>query len=122
MAASVKIMLSYDYCHFEICLGDDTIDCFDINTTNALRKKAQRLCDEAVRQYQVAKERAQMRLKMPGERRRYLEEVDRIEKLPEGERTMNEIAMLKAYQDDEWESQFDYSYDYDDDWAADWRE
>ena len=44
MEASVKIMRSYDYNHFEICLSDD---CEDLKAVNELRKSAQRLADEA---------------------------------------------------------------------------
>lgn len=55
MNASVKIMLSYDYNHFEVALSEE---CEDLKAANELRKSAQRLADEAVRQYKVAQEMA----------------------------------------------------------------
>ena len=44
---SVKIMLSYDYCHFEIALASD--EEMELKEINEMRKDAQRLADEAVR-------------------------------------------------------------------------
>ena len=47
---------------------------------------------------------------------RFLDEVHLIQTKPEGERTVNELAKLKQYQDESWAAaQFDYDYDYDDD-------
>jgi len=49
MGASVKIMLSHDYCHFEVSKStDDNITDKEINQ---MRKDVQKLADEAVRQY-----------------------------------------------------------------------
>jgi len=59
MSTSVKIMLSYDYCHFEVCKSTD--EELTNNQTNELRKDVQRLADEAVRQYKVAKNQAARR-------------------------------------------------------------
>jgi len=33
----------------------------------------------------------------------------------EGDRTINEVAMLKQYDNENWQTQFEYPYDYDDD-------
>jgi ABC-type transport system involved in Fe-S cluster assembly fused permease/ATPase subunit len=112
MGASVKIMLSYDYCHFEVALSSDTI-----NTTeqaNELRKHAQRLADEAVRQYRAAKsfEEGKMRNKF---------ELDSLERkvktikenFPQSEWTSAQQATVKAY--DDMMHEMNSRYDYEDD-------
>ena len=113
MKGSVKVMLSYDYCHFEVALSSD--DHLTLEEVNALRKEAQRLADEAVRQYKKAKDMAYRRENVPYERARYLEEIERIAAIPEQDRTPEQQAKLKAHEDGEWEKQFDYSYDYEED-------
>lgn len=110
--AQVRVMLSYDYNHFEVALSTDE---YPDLTPNQLRKRAQRLCDEAVRQYQKAKEMAGKRAGAEYEREAWLREIARVEKLDEADRTVRDLAMLKQYQDDEWEQQFEYEYDYEDD-------
>lgn len=110
--AQVRVMLSYDYNHFEVALSTDE---YPDLTPNQLRKRAQRLCDEAVRQYRKAKEMASRRANTEYERESYLREIAHIEKLDEMDRTIGQQAMLKQYQDEEWEQQFEYEYDYGDD-------
>lgn len=110
--SQVRVMLSYDYNHFEVALSTDE---YPDLTPNQLRKRAQRLCDEAVRQYQKAKEMARKQAGAPYERDLYLQEIARIEKLDEADRTVGQVAMLKAHQDEEWENRFEYEYDYEDD-------
>lgn len=112
MSASVKVMLSYDYCHFEICKGTDR-ELTD-GEINEMRKDCQRLADNAVRQYKIAKEMASKRNNSAYEEEMFERECREILQKPEGERTVNEIAKLKQYQDENWRSQFSYSYDYDD--------
>ena len=58
--ASVKVMRSYDYCHFEIVLGrdqTDKINAYEIteNDVDGMRKEAARLVDKAVEQYKIKK-------------------------------------------------------------------
>ena len=110
MKASVKIMLSYDYSHFEIALSSDQE--MTAEDVNGLRIRAQRLADEAVRQYKKAKAEA-----VDAEQRRMSaeQELSYIKRIPESERTPEQIAKLKARDDEEWASQFDDDYDYDDD-------
>ena len=110
--SQVRVMLSYDYNHFEIALSTEE---YPDQTPNQLRKRAQRLCDEAVRQYRQAKEMASKRASAGYERADFLREIERIEKLDEAGRTVLDLAMLKQYQDEEWEKQFEYEYDYEDD-------
>lgn len=113
MSASVKIMLSYDYCHFEVSKSvDENISDKEINE---LRKDVQRLADEAVRQYKIAKNQAARRTDAEYKMRNFEEECKRIEAKEEHDRTLKEIAMLKQYRDENWQAQFDYNYDYEDD-------
>lgn len=112
MNASVKVMLSYDYNHFEVLLSEE---CEDLKAVNELRKSAQRLADEAVRQYRIAKDRAAKREGAEYQKQVFMERVSAIREKPEGERTVNEMAMLKQYEDETWQDQFDYDYGYEDD-------
>jgi len=115
MKGSVKIMLSYDYSHFEIALSSDAE--MDVPGVNDLRKVAQRLADEAVRQYKRAKKAAANREVGKQQREYFLHEIKRIEKTEEQDRTVRDLAMLKQYQDENWQAQFEDDYDYDDDQA-----
>lgn len=110
--SQVRVMRSYDYNHFEVALSTEE---YPDLTPNQLRKRAQRLCDEAVRQYQKAKEMARKRAEATYERAAYLREIERIEALEEADRTVGQVAMLKQHQDEDWEARFEYPYDYEDD-------
>ena len=115
MKGFVKVMLSYDYNHFEMALSTD--EELDTKGVNELRKKAQRLADEAVRQYRRAKEAAANRETGKYRREMFEHQIEAIKKKPVGERTVNEIALLKQREDENWEAQFEDDYDYDDDEA-----
>jgi len=109
MGASVKIMLSFDYCHFEVCKSTD--EPVTDKEINEMRKDVQRLADEAVRQYKLAKEYAEKREKSFWQ----LEaECMAITAIPEGERTPAQKAKMKQYKDEVWRSQFLYDYDDED--------
>ncbi len=100
ITASVKVMNSYDYCHFEIALSQDVDNLIDVNT---LRIRAQQLVDEAVRQYKVAKEKAtDYENDMRGKARLKIE-VDKILEKPKKEWSPEEKAKVKAIEDVEWE-------------------
>jgi len=113
MSASVKIMLSYDYCHFEVCKSTD--ENLSDKEINELRKDVQRLADEAVRQYKTSKKQAALRSDAEYKMRNFEAECEKIEAKDEQDRTIKEIAMLKQYKDENWQAQFDCDYDYDDD-------
>jgi len=117
MKGSVRILLSYDYNHFEVALGSDNDGPLDAKGVNDLRKTAQRLADEAVRQYKRAKEAAANRAQGKQAKEYFLQEIERIKKTEEQDRTVRDLATLKQYQDENWQAQFedDYDYDYDDD-------
>jgi hypothetical protein len=53
--ASVKVMRSYDYCHFEVVLGRDNGQPLNKYDVDEMRKGAARLVDKAVEQYKIMK-------------------------------------------------------------------
>lgn len=112
--ASVKVMRSYDYCHFEICLGTD--DNLTIEQVDDLRKEAARLADKAVAQYKIAKSEASRRADIASERKRLEASVERISQIPESERTAEQKAVVKALDDHEYWERHKYDYDDDDDY------
>ena len=113
MDSYVKVLRSYDYNHFEFCipLAEDAT----IKERNIARKTAERLANEAVRQYKNAKEAAENRENRQFKIDCFLSHINAIQDKPKGERTIEELAMLKQYEDEVWESQFEYLYDYEDD-------
>ena len=54
-SAGVKIMRSYDYCHFEISLGTTADDGLTPGDVRTVREEAARLVDEAVERYKEAR-------------------------------------------------------------------
>lgn len=113
--ASVKIMLSYDYSHFESSLTIENEAGLSLSDIDAARKNCQRLCDKAVAQFKKAKEMAAKRTNSIYEMRQFENDCLRILEKPECDRTLKEIGMLKEYQDEKWREKFDRSYDYEDD-------
>jgi hypothetical protein len=113
--ASVKIMRSYDYCHFEITLGVD--EPITIAQVDEMRKEANRLADKAVLQYKIAKRNEEIRDDGKRHAARLRERVDEIEEIPESEWTPEQKATIKAYADARWQAS--RYYDYEDDWDDD---
>jgi hypothetical protein len=115
---SVKIMLSYNYCHFEVALASD--EEMTLEQIDNLRKDAQRLADKAVRQYQVAKERAEELIIAQGNIASLKQKVKVIkENFPQSEWTPDQKAMVKKLEDYEYiinHPVYDYEDDEDDDY------
>ena len=44
----------------------------------------------------------------------------KIKAKDEQDRTIKEVAMLKQYEDENWQAQFNYNYDYEDDEKTYW--
>ena len=113
-AASVKVMLSYDYCHFEICKSTDE------EVTNEqideMRKNCMRLADKAVRQYKIAKNTTGSQMIRKAEWAQLRREVAEIEKRPEDDRTPREMAKVKLLRDRDWQEYIRQRYDYEDEW------
>jgi hypothetical protein len=80
------------------------------------RKDCQRLADKAVSQYRIAKEMAAKKINSSYEKDNFLRNIKTIQSKDEQDRTIKEVAMLKKYEDDQWERQFDCDYDYEDDY------
>ena len=108
--ASVKVMLSYDYCHFEVALSSDVA--VTLKQVNALRKNAQRLADEAVRQYKEMKRRAATNWEW--ERRNVLNLIEKAKLKPRSEWTPEDKAVIKLQSDKAWAAEQEYDYDDDD--------
>lgn len=112
-SASVKVMLSYDYCHFEVVLGCDR----EISTSevDAMRKDAQRLADKAVEQYRVAKAEESRLRRADAIMLDLSTKVKAIkENIPKSEWDAEQKATVKAYEDAEF--RVTQLYDYQDDW------
>ena len=113
--ASVKVMLSYDYSHFEVAMTLENDNGLTLKEIDEARKNCQRLADKAVSQYKTAKLMAAKRIDGEYQMKNFEAECKRIKEKDEHERTLKEIAMLKQYEDEKWREQFYYAYDYDDD-------
>ena len=113
MGASVKVMLSYDYCHFEISKSTDQ----DVSNDeiDELRKDCMRLADKAIEQYKIAKNGADVRLNRKYDYDKAMREVERINAKSEADRTIGELAIVKAFNDKNWEEYISKQYDYQDD-------
>lgn len=114
-SASVKVMLSYDYSHFEASMSIENESGLTMSDIDEARKKCQRLADKAVGQYKKAKQMASNRSDGEYQMRNFQEQCERIKAKDEQDRTIKEIAMLKQYEDENWQANFMYEYDYDDD-------
>ena len=114
-SASVKVMLSYDYSHFEASMSVENESGLTMSDIDDTRKKCQRLADKAVGQYKKAKQMASNRTDGEFQIRNFQEQCKRIKAKEEQDRTIKEIAMLKQYEDENWQAQFMREYDYDDD-------
>lgn len=105
--ASVKVMRSHDYCHFEVSLA--SADAATPELVDELRKTAARLADKAVAQYKTAKA-AHARLDRISQK----SELDYAQSTPVGERSPELKAVIKFHEDKDFAKRFDY--DYEDDW------
>jgi hypothetical protein len=110
---SVKVMRSYDYCHFEICLGSDEEK--SLQEIDEMRKEAARLTDQAVKQYQEMKKHTNYLIENDDYLERLRVKVTHIEKIfPKSTWTPEEKAEVIALRDVEF--QMSQRYDYQDEW------
>jgi hypothetical protein len=114
-SASVKVMLSYDYSHFEASMALENDNGLAPKEIDSARKDCQRLADKAVGQYKMAKTMAARRTDGEYQMKNFESECKRIESKTEHDRTLKEIAMLNQYKNENWQAQFKERYDYDDD-------
>ena len=108
--ATVKVMRSHDYCHFEVSLSTDTAN--TISEVDSLRKEAARLADKAVEQYKVAKSAAN---RIEAFKSKW--QLEMANEVPESERTPEMKAIIKFHNDEAFRSRF--TYDYEDDYNPD---
>lgn len=108
-------MLSYDYCHFEVSMSLENESGLSGVVIDDARKKCQRLADKAVGQYKKAKQMASNRSDGEYQMRNFREQCEIIKSKDEQDRTIKEVAMLKQYEDENWQANFMYEYDYNDD-------
>jgi len=113
--ASVKVMLSYDYSHFEASMSLENDNGIELYEVDNARKMCQRLADKAVAQYKTAKLSASRRSDGQYKIENFAAQCKKIIAKEEGDRTINEIAMLKQYENENWQAQFEDNYRYDDD-------
>lgn len=105
MKASVKIMRSYDYNHFEVALSSD--EELTIEQVDEMRKQAARLVDKAVKQYAVAKNSfgrtvdGHLELKARTIKENY----------PKSEWTEEQKAIVKKHEDNKYWASREYDYE-----------
>lgn len=118
--ASVKVMRSFDYCHFEVCLGFN--ESVSVQDVDELRKDAARLADKAVEQYKIAKRNAEL---SEGDEYRLLSlrrRCEEAEAKSESDRSPQEKAAIKYFRDRAFHRNRPH-YDYEDDFSEpDWNE
>lgn len=105
MLASVKVMRSYDYCHFEVSLSVD--NAADLDAVDALRKQAAILVDEAVRQYKIAKAKESGRAGNEYEIKRLLDRIERLKAVPASDLSIEDAAFLRSSADRAFWKDFD---------------
>ena len=115
-SASVKVMLSHDYSHFEASMSLENEGGVTKEEMDAARKDCQRLATKAIDQYKIYKSMAAKRSDGEYKMTFFENECKKIAAKDEHDRTLKEIAMLKQYQDEDWRAQFEYGYDYEDDY------
>lgn len=116
-SASVKVMRSHDYCHFEVNLSTDIDPSADACAqVDELRKTAARLADKAVEQYKIAKDNARIIESEQGRLDNAMFYAQKILDKPEGERTPQEQAQVKALQDYQHRISLRRRFDYEDEW------
>jgi hypothetical protein len=114
MKASVRVMRSYDYCHFEVTLGSD--DDLTLGQVDDLRKQAALLVDEAVRQYKIAKRAEEKRQYAETDKQLALDRANRIRQNPQSEWGIEDAAFMRSFEDKAfWKDYEADNYYYEDD-------
>jgi hypothetical protein len=120
-SASVKVMRSYDYCHFEIqmAIGEEaeTAETIQTSDVDLLRKEAMRLADKAVKQYQIHKRVIEESIQAKTQVDYQLKKATAIkENFPKSEWTPEQKAQIKLAEEILWMASRDY--DYEDEWDS----
>ena len=118
--ASVKVMRSYDYCHFEVVLGRDNGQALNEYNVKEMRKEAARLVDSAVEDYRKMQAFLRFKNETAYEYGRLQDEVKKFHELePDTDKWSDKQKALKKRLED-----LDYyrslEYDYQDDFDPDY--
>lgn len=110
--ATVKVMLSYNYCHFEVSKQIEGEEITQTDIDNA-RKDCQRLADKAESQYRTAKTEESKRANSSSERTQLQREVAQIRQKDEIDWSIYDKAKVKALEDYNHAAYYDYMDDQD---------
>lgn len=113
-SATVKVMLSHNYNHFEASIALENEDGVSIKDIDDARKDCNRLCDKAIKQYNIAKSMEAKRANLVSEKRSLEREVAEIRMKDKNLWSVTEKAKVKALEDHNWELRWDYDDDDDD--------
>lgn len=115
-SASVKVMLSYNYNHFESSMQLENESGISVQEIDEARKNCNRLCDKAVKQYQLAKKHESNRANSLSEKAMLEREVAQIKEKDKSLWTVVEMAKVKALEDHNWDLKWNYDEMYDDEY------
>jgi hypothetical protein len=107
-SATVKVMLSHNYNHFEASIALENEDGVTVEDIDNARKDCNRLCDKAIKQYNIAKVMESKRASLSNEKRNLEREVTEIKQKDKDTWTVIEKAKVKALEDHNWELLWDY--------------
>lgn len=114
-SATVKVMLSYNYNHFEASIALENEDGLTTQDIDDARKDCNRLCDKAIKQYQQSKTIESKRANLTSEKRQLEREVAEIKQKDKALWSVTDKAKVKALEDHNWELQWDYDDEWDED-------
>lgn len=109
-SATVKVMLSHNYNHFEASILIENEEGISLNEINETRKDCNRICDRAIEQYKKSKSMAALEIGH-GDVDELRKEVERIKKRKDGVLLPSEKAKIKALEDHDFARQWDYEDD-----------
>jgi hypothetical protein len=107
-SATVKVMLSHNYNHFEASIALENENGVSVEDIDNARKDCNRLCDKAIKQYNVAKQMELKRANLRSEKSQLEREVSEIKSRDKSSWTVTEKAKVKALEDHDWELRWDY--------------
>lgn len=111
-SASVKVMISHNYNHFEASIQLENEQGVSVKDIDEARKDCNRLCDKAIIQYQLSKQVESKRANLQSEKRMLEMEVAQIKQKDKTLWSVTEKAKVKALEDHNWDLQWDYDDDY----------
>lgn len=107
-SATVKVMLSHNYNHFETSIALENEHGVTVEDIDNARKDCNRLCDKAIKQYNLAKVVESRRANLLSEKRNLENEVALIKEKDRETWSVVEKAKVKALEDHEWNLKWDY--------------